>query len=458
MKTINPKTIRSLVVVLLLAALASSPSTAQSPLDDYIQEGLKSNLVLKQKEISMEQAQQSFQIARSYFLPSVQLLADYTSGEGGRSISIPVGDLLNPVYASLNQMTQSDAFPQIENVNQNFFPKNFYDAKIRTSIPLINTDLYVNRSIQGQQVVLKQLEREAYKRQLVLDIKTAYYNLLSADAAVKIYESALTLVNKNVEINESLLKNGKSLPANVLRSKSEAQKVKADLNNARNNVTNARKYFNFLLNRELDTEVDLNDPIRETISIPGDTATAFANTREELQMIKTVKSINESSLRMTRLNKAPKVNAFLDLGTQAYDWKFNNDSRYYLVGVQLTLPLFQGFRNSITSRQGSLEIQKTQQNLTNTARQLDLAVSVAKNNLQTTTDNYTAAQDQLRSAQSYFNLVEKGYREGVNSLIEYLDARNQLTSSQLQLNLRQFEMLIAEANLERETASYTFQN
>ena len=100
---------------------------------------------------------------QSYFLPSVNLLADYTSGEGGRSIGIPVGDLLNPVYASLNQMTQSDAFPQVENVNQNFFPKNFYDARIRTSVPLINTDLYFNRTIQGQQVMLKQYELEAYK-------------------------------------------------------------------------------------------------------------------------------------------------------------------------------------------------------------------------------------------------------------------------------------------------------
>jgi outer membrane protein len=430
---------------------------AQSVLDEYVREGLKSNLVLQQKDVSVQQAQQSLQIARSYFLPSVNLLADYTSGEGGRSISFPVGDLLNPVYASLNQMTQSDAFPQIENVKQNFFPKNFYDAKVRTSLPLINTDLYLNRSIQSQQVALKELEREAYKRQLVLDIKTAYFNLLSAHAAVRIYESALTLVSKNVEINESLLKNGKSLPANVIRSKSEAERVKAELNSARNNVTNAGKYFNFLLNRDLDTEINVDEKTIASQIAVSDT-TSSAASREELRMIKTIRNINESSLRMSQLNKVPKLSAFLDLGTQAYDWKFNNDSRYYLVGVQFSLPLFQGFRNGVTSKQSRLEIRKTEHNLANTARQLELAVTVAKNNLQTAEQNYMAAQEQLHSAQSYFNLIDKGYREGVNSLIEFLDARNQLTSSQLQLNLRQLEMLTAEASLERETASYTLEN
>lgn len=453
METKPLKNRKSLPIAMLFMLLVPALK-AQTVLDDYVKEGLESNQVLQQKNLSLQQAQQSLQIARSYFLPSVSLLADYTSGDGGRSISIPVGDMLNPVYASLNQLTQSDAFPQIENVSENFFPKNFYDAKVRTSLPIINTDLYMNRNIQGQQVMLKQYEVEAYKRELVLEIKSAYFNHLAAVAAVKIYESALNLVNKNVEISESLLRNGKSLPANNLRSRSEAEKVKADLNSARNNVINAKKYFNFLLNRDLDAEIDVNYSISETL-LP-DTTSAGVTAREELQMIKTTREINHSVVQMNKLSRLPKVNAFLDLGTQATDWRFNEDSRYYLVGVQLSLPLFQGFRTNTTIRQNNLEIQKTELSLSRATQQLQLATDKAKNDLHTTTQNYVAAREQLKSAQSYFNLIDKGYQQGVNSLIEFLDARNQLTSSQLQQNLRWFEMLTAEARLERETASYIF--
>jgi outer membrane protein len=365
--------------------------------------------------------------------------------------------LLNPVYTSLNQMTQSDAFTHVENVEQNFFPKDFYDARIRASIPLVNTDLHINRTIQGQQVMTKQYEVEVYKRELVQDIKTAYYNQVAAEEAVKIYESALSLVDKNVEVNESLLRNGKSLPANLLRSKSEAERVKAELNSARNKVSNSQKYFNFLLNRDLDTEIHIEfSP--ENFPVMIDTLSLEVNGREELNMLKTVREINESSLRMSRLSRLPKVNAFMDLGTQAQSWRYNDQSRYYLVGVQLSLPIFQGFRNDLTIRHNKLEIQKSQQNLANTEKKLELAVSSARNDLHTTVQNYYAAQEQLKSAKSYFHLVEKGYKEGVNTLIEFLDARNQLTSSQLQLNLRQLEVLTAQAHVERETASYTFEN
>ncbi|AYB29236.1 TolC family protein [Chryseolinea soli] len=453
MKTNLPYQLIRYGLAIVLTTL-SAALTAQTVLDGYVSEGLKDNLVLQQKDITLQQAQQSLQIARSYFFPSVNLLGDYTSGEGGRSIAIPVGDLLNPVYASLNQLTQGDKFPQIENVNQNFFPHNFYDARVRTSLPLVNTDLYVNRSIQSQQIVLKQYEVELYKRQLVLDIKSAYFSYLAAVAAVKIYESGLGLVNKNVEVNESLLRNGKSLPANYLRSKSEAERVKADLNSAENRVVNARKYFNFLLNKPLDREIEVSYTFSDATAL--DTASTDIASREELKMIKTSRDINAASIRLNKLTRVPKVNAFLDLGSQASDWKFNDKSKYYLVGVQLSLPLFQGFRNNISIRQNTLEMRKTELNLTRTTEQLQLAADVAKNDLQTTIQNYAAAREQLKSAQSYFNLVEKGYQQGINTLIEFLDARNQLTSSQLQQNLRLFEMLTAEARLERETASYTF--
>jgi outer membrane protein TolC len=439
--------------LLLLAALLPAGVYAQPVLDAYVAEGLRSNVVLQQRNISLLQAENSLRIARTYFLPSVTLQGDYTSGKGGRSIDIPIGDLLNPVYASLNQLTGSDAFPHVQNVSQNFFPHDFYDAKVRTSLPLINTDLYMNRAIQHDQVALKQFEVDAYKRQLVFDIKRSYYDYLAAIEAVKIYESGLVLVNKNVEINESLTRNGKGLPANLLRSRSEADRLRADLNSANNTAENARRYFNFLLNKSLESIVTVDTTVMR-VPLP-DSVEHDVAAREELSMLRTARAINQSQIRMSRLNRVPKLSAFLDLGSQATHWEFNNDSRYYLVGVQLSLPLFQGFRNGYTIRQYQHELHKTELELNNTTRQLELATSIAQNDLQTATQNLQAAHQQQRSAQSYFTLIEKGYQQGVNSLIEFLDARNQLTASALQLNLRTFDVLRAVARLERETASYT---
>jgi outer membrane protein len=436
---------------LVLSAFAAG---AQPILDNYIKEGLDKNIVLQQKTISLKQAEQSLQIARSYFLPSVSLLGDYTHGDGGRSIALPIGDLLNPVYSSLNQLTQGDNFKEVQNVEQTFFPQNFYDARIRTSLPLINTDLYIFRKINSQQLLSQGYEVDAYKRQLVLEIKTAYYNYLSAISAVKIYESSLELVSKNVEVNESLLKNGKSLPANVMRSRSEAEQVKAELNSAKARVSTARKYFNFLLNRDLNSEI-LEEQLPSRIAENG---TDVSSQREELSMLKTAIEIQESTVELARLSRLPKVNVFFDIGSQASDWRFNNDSRYYLAGLQLSVPLFQGFRNNVQIRKSQLDVKRYSLELENTEARLEVAASIARENLATTIQNHQAALEQVKSARSYFHLIDKGYQQGVNSLIEYIDARSQLTSSELQLNLRQYEMLTAAAQLERETSSFNLPN
>jgi outer membrane protein len=451
MKSKSTSLTQMAALVVLAMVMHSVPLAAQRTLDDYVREGLANNVVVQQKAIAYEQAERSLQIASGAFLPSVSLLADYTSGEGGRSIAIPVGDMLNPVYASLNQLTQSDAFRQIDNVKQNFFPKNFYDTRVRTSLPLLNTDLYANRAIQREQVAIRSNEVLAYKRQLVLEIKTAYYQYLGANAAVKILESGLGLVERNVEINASLLRNGKALPANYQRSKSELERVRAELNSAQNRASNAQKYFNFLLNRELSMEVDRQGQL-ESEETSGD-----VSTREELQALRSLQAVNAASLRMSKQVFIPKINGFLDLGSQAADWQWNSKSTYYLVGIQLSVPIFQGNRNVMSIRNSSLELRKTELELANTARRFELATQVAESDLVTARANLTASLEQSKSAQSYFNLVEKGYQQGVNTLIEFLDARNQLTGSALQQNLKHYEVLTALARVERETASYPLQ-
>ncbi|HTE33607.1 MAG TPA: TolC family protein, partial [Chryseolinea sp.] len=107
--------------------------------------------------------------------------------------------------------------------------------------------------------------------------------------------------------------------------------------------------------------------------------------------------------------------------------------------------------------QNTLEVNKADLGLRYATQQLSLAVAVASNDLQTAVRNYAASREQSKSAQSYYNLIEKGYQQGINTLIEFLDARNQLTSSQLQQSLKLFGMLTAAAKLERETASYNFE-
>ena len=250
--------------------------------------------------------------------------------------------------------------------------------------------------------------------------------------------------------------NGKGLPAYVSRAESEVSKVKGQLQTAMNDQKNASAYFNFLLNKPLTDSIISAEILLDQNIFPLSAATNNTAAREEIKNLHISRDINEDVLKMNRSFRVPRVNAFLDLASQGFDFTVDNKSFYYLGGVQLQIPIFSGKRNLYKIELTKLDALTIELTTNNTKNQLDLAASVSKNNASSAYSNYQAAIRQWESSQKYFKLIDKGYREGVNSFIEYLDARNQLTASELQVNITKYKTLAALADYERQTASYSF--
>jgi outer membrane protein len=430
---------------------------AQDIPQQYIDEALNNNIVLKEKKVSLDKSLIALKEARSLFLPTTWFETQYTLAQGGRSIDIPVGDLLNPVYKTLNQLTGTNGFPVISNRSEQLLPNNFYDVRIKTTMPIINPDLKINKEIRQQQILLQQNEVDIYKRELIKEVKTAYYNYLMSGEGVRIYQNALLVVNENLRVNQSLLKNGKGLPAYISRAESEVKQVESQLQNAVNEHQNAKAYFNFLLNKSLkDSIIVANVPLNQNLFSGSVTENDNVSSREELKSLGISKDINKNVLKMNQSFRIPRLNVFLDLASQGFDFKVNDKSFFYLGGIQLQIPIFTGKRNLYKMEQTKLDAQTIELETSNTKQQLELVDSISKNNAASVYSNYQAAIRQHESAQKYFKLIDKGYKEGVNSFIEFLDARNQLTNSELQVNISKYKTLAALADYERQTASYSF--
>lgn len=447
----------SFLLIALLVLLTSKLNAQEhkSHMDTYIEEALSNNLVLKQKNISLERSMLALREAKSLYLPTTYFDASYTLAQGGREITIPVGDLLNPVYQTLNQLTGTNKFPTIPNVSEQLLPNNFYDVRIKTSVPVYNPGLSYNRNVREQEVKLKENEINIYKRELIRDMKQSYYNILMADKAIHIYGAALTVVRENLRTNQSLMQNGKGLPAYVSRAENEVKQVETQLANAGNEKQKAIAYFNSLRNVALTDSVILSD-----IDLPEATQKALqeyadnVNGREELRSLSIARDINYQTLKYNKAFRAPRVNAFLDLAAQDFNFKVQNSSFFYLGGVQLTVPIFSGNRNLYAIRQSELDLKSVELTQQDTRKNLELAAFNSRSNARNSYNNFLSSLKQEEAAQKYFKLIDRGYKEGINNFIEMLDARNQLTQSQLQKELTRYRLLSALADYERQTSSY----
>ena len=447
------------VLAILSLLLISAFAQAQEPLDGYIREGLNNNLVIKSKQVSLEKSLLALKEAKSLFLPTSYFDGQYTLAQGGRAISIPVGDLLNPVYQTLNQLTGTDKFPTISNVEEQLLPNNFYDLRIRTSMPIVNNELKANRNIKQKETAIRENELTIYKRELIREIKTAYYQYLMADRAISIYENAMVVVKQNLKVNQSMLQNGKGLPAYVSRAESEVTSVETQLQNAKNEKEKARAYFNVLLNKDMSDSVAIVDPKpEEALAMAIQSNHESIEGREELKSLQISKGIQGDLLKMNKSFRTPKVNAYLDLAAQNFNFLVNDNSFFYLGGIQAVFPIYSGNRNLYKIQQNEYDLKQVDLTTSNTRKQLELAAFNSKSNARNLFGNYNASLKTEESSASYFRLIDRGYKEGINSFIELLDARNQLTQSQLQVALNKYRFLASLADYERQTSSYTLNN
>ena len=94
-------------LLISLLAAGSSSFAQSSVLDQYIQSAFDNNKGLKDQHFQLTRSMLALQEAKSLFGPNVSVLGSYTKSAGGRTIDFPIGDIMNPVYNSLNQLSYS---------------------------------------------------------------------------------------------------------------------------------------------------------------------------------------------------------------------------------------------------------------------------------------------------------------------------------------------------------------
>ena len=441
------------ITAFLLLSFIVFNARAQSVLNTYIKAGLDSNLLLKQKTFDVTRAKLDLERAKTLFLPQANFTSQYTLASGGRSQDIPIGDLLNNVYSTLNQLTSSSKFPQVQNQSIKFLPNNFHDTKVEVAMPLYNPELKYNRSIKEEIITGTQAEINVYKRELVKNIQQAYYQYLQAGKATDIYTNALTVVNENLRVSEKLVKNNVATRDVVLKSQAQVSSVQTQLVDAQQNKKNAAAYFNFLLNRPFETAIDVDSTIYAALD-NSVTLTDASGNREELQQIHSGEKALQTSQKLNQAFGLPRLNAFYNIGFQGFGVNLFDKQFYQLGGLQLTWSIFKGNDNKLKIKQTQVDIEQLHTQYNDVQKQLKLQSTTAYNAYIAAVQALKSAHDEVLNTKEAYRLTDKKYREGQALQIEVIDARIQMTNAEIKYSLAQLAALNKSAEVQRANASY----
>jgi len=449
---------------MMLLSVSITASAQQRPLqtvlDDYIAEAMRSNLALQSENYSVEEAKASLDAARARFLPSLGLSARYTRNHGGRDIDFPVGDLLNPVYSTLNSMLaaqgQPAQFPQVENQSIPLLREREQDTHLELRQPLYAPAISAGMRVQRALLGASEQQRLGVARQLKRDVTVAYLNWLQASEAVQIVTSTRELLTENLRINRSLFNNGKITEDQPLRATAELLSIEQQLQESRDNLTQAQSYVNFLLNRPLDTPLEAN-------AAPAEIATQAldlnqlrqqaSEQRPELKQLEQHIVAANEQIKVARFDAWPTLLLGVDAGIQGDKYGFGSGYNYSSASLLLNWKFYAGGGLDAQVNGAKAQARRLQAQRDNADAQIALQVQQAADRYRTATASLVTAQARADAARAAFRIAGRKRDEGAINQAEFLDARAALTSAELNLNVTRYAALIEAAQLEYATGA-----
>lgn len=447
-------------VALLLAGLAltvtalSDASEQADPLLGYLADALASNASLKAQDFAVEAAAQGLSAARAQRAPQLALNARYTVADGGRVIRIPTGDLVNPVYQTLNQLTAGSAnpanFPQIGNNDINLLRRTEQDTRLTLSAPIYAPQIAEQIRIRAAEFEGSIATREAFARTLVRDVKAAYFQLAQVQGGIRILESSQITLAENRRVAESLVAAGKATRDRVLRAEAEFLAIEQRLHAARNDERAARRYLNLLRNRD---EAD-NVTVADGALFVAPTDSGNSATRPELRGLDSRIDAADHATKLAGSSLLPTLSFVADSGIQGTRYAIDRDSDVSTASLVLNWTLFDFGARRAAESQARAQTQQLQATRDDVRRQLDLARLSADDNALTAERALRTAEARIAAAEEGFRIAEKKRDAGQLSQIEFLDAERAQTEARLGLAIARSALQTARAEQEYTRAAY----
>jgi outer membrane protein len=428
-------------------------SIAQSAiLDSYIQAGLQNNLSLKTENLELQKAIANIAIAKSNFAPKLTFAPNYSLAAGGRKLSFPIGDLLNPVYSTLNQLTKTNKFPQVENVNQQLAPNNFHDTKLSFQYPIFNTDIQYNYLIQKELLTSAEAKKKVLENEIKHQIAISYFQYLQTLEGIKIIEESRKLLNEFIRFNQKLVNNNVATKDIVYAAEYELAKLNQQEVGIIKNQEMAKTYLNYLMNRDykLAIEADTN-LVKKLPNIESlDVLRAESLThRNELNQIKSGIKVSESAIKLQEMNaKRPQVFIGGNTGFQGFGYKFK-DQAYLVAQLGLSFDLYHGNEKKHKIEAAKISKIALESKMDEVEQQIQLQVSQAYFETEAAIKSLESAQEAIKKADKMLPLIMSKYRNGQCIYIEVLKAQNDQLVAKMTESLGRNDVWVKKAMLDK---------
>jgi outer membrane protein len=157
--------------------------------------------------------------------------------------------------------------------------------------------------------------------------------------------------------------------------------------------------------------------------------------RKEIQAIAYSRRLQELDVQRYKLGYLPTLSAVAGYTISGMGQQFITNSSFIwfksaLIGLNLNIPIFDGFQRKYKVQQAQLNLQKVDNAVDNLKQVIDLQYTVSKESLKNALLNLDAQQRNVQLAENVYNTTKKKFEAGIGSSFEVLQADNDWQTAQ----------------------------
>ena len=397
-------------------------------------------------------------------------------------IGIARSNILPELTANTTLVTlDNNSAEQLKVANQ-ITPQTSWTADLGLSQLIFSQPALANISIQKALLRSEEAGLLAEQLDLVQDVCLSYLNLLQAQANLNIQNANIQTTLSNLNIAKTKARIGTVSNADVYGFESQLAQNKTLLNDARTISEQTRIGFNQLLNRPLDEEFMVEDVRENTdlLFLQDDRISGRVNNHydfrkfseflinyayehaPEIEQLEWAIRAQQLSLQSNKLSRfLPQIGVQGNLtknlgryGTRTEDEVFeaigiDPYQATWNVGVNASLPIFQGFLRNKRIQQDKIRVEQLEINRDLLRQSFATNIMVSLENLGNSYNDIQFTREAEEASGEYLKIVQDLYREGAINIVTLLDAQNQALSAQLAAISSQYQFLSDAIIIER---------
>ncbi|HEX2999288.1 MAG TPA: TolC family protein, partial [Armatimonadota bacterium] len=288
------------------------------------------------------------------------------------------------------------------------------------------------------------------REKTVLDVKTAYFQVLRAQAAFAVAQATATSLEEHERQSQAFYKNGVAAQYDVLRAEAQLANAQQAVIAARNGVELAKAAMNNVLGIDVTTPITVStEPKLTRISPNYRESLNLAYTRRlEVQEALAGVQAAERGIDLARSGRLPNL-AIAATGSYNMDpTLFNSRKSAWNAAAVLSFPLLDGGQARARIRQAEADTNNAQIAEEQVRESIALEMQQAILTLNNAGERLDAAEKNLTQAKEAARLAKVRYQAGVSTAIEVTDSQAVLTEAETNAVNARYDYLLAQASYE----------